>query len=125
MNQLILIGRVVKGLGEGARYVSLYSSVFEKYLGFKPYPGTLNIDVGRDVSKEFSSIPAILIPPPYDGLGYVLAYEGLIDDLKVYVIKPVITRHKWNILEVISEYNLRQYLNLHDGSIVKITIYWD
>ncbi len=121
-NILKITGRVVSGLGEGARYVRLYSSVFKEYLGITPYPGTLNISVDRDYSRELLKIRHIVIPPPYEGLGYVLAYKGVLKDLDIYVIKPLRSRYGWNVLEIISEYCLREKLGLKDNDYVEVVI---
>jgi riboflavin kinase len=36
-------GTIARGLGEGAYYVTEYSSEIRKRLGFMPFPGTLNV----------------------------------------------------------------------------------
>ncbi len=122
MNRIVLEGVVVSGLGVGAKYVKLYREMFMKYLGIDPYPGTLNIDVGKDVSSLLAEIPAKIIPPPFPGYSLVIAYKGMIDREEVYILKPCITEHDWNILEVISQYNLREKLKLRDGSLIKVVI---
>jgi riboflavin kinase len=45
ITRLTLAGRLFRGLGEGGFYVSLaeYKEWFRRYLGFDPYPGTLNL----------------------------------------------------------------------------------
>lgn len=118
-----LKGKIVSGLGVGAKYVQLYRGVFNKYLGIDPYPGTLNIDIGQDFFIYTKKLKAKIIPPPRKGLGCVLAYPGILMGIKIYVIKPCITNHGWNILEIISDKNLRKTLNLKDNDIVEIIIY--
>jgi riboflavin kinase len=121
-DKIILNGKVISGLGVGAKYVRLYRRVFEKYLGLDPYPGTLNVDVGRDVSSILAGVPAKIIPPPLPDYAAVIAYKASIGGVRVYVIKPCITKYDWSILEIISEYNLRRRFNLHDGSEISIII---
>ncbi len=121
--EIVLEGVVVSGLGVGAKYVRLYRELFIKYLGIDPYPGTLNVDVGRDVSWVLADIPAKIIPPPFPGYSPVIAYRGRIDSEEVYVLKPCITEHGWNILEIISKYKLREKLKLRDGSLIKLVIH--
>ena len=116
-------GRVVSGLGEGSRYVSLYSELFEKYLGFKPYPGTLNIVVENTTVSMDSIVNKIVIPPPGNGYVSVYAYRAYIYGVEVvYVVKPMITKHGREIDEVVSRYNLRERYCLRDGSIVELLI---
>ncbi len=116
-------GKIVSGLGEGAKYIKLYREQIRKTLGIDPYPGTLNIDVEQDMSKVLPLDKAIIIPPPRAGYGIVYAFKALLAKTEeVYVLKPAITTHSWRILEVISSYNLRRKLGLRDGVIVELTI---
>lgn len=52
-DQLLLSGTVRTGLGEGRYYLSRpgYQDRFEKALGWVPYPGTLNLDLGAEAGK--------------------------------------------------------------------------
>ena len=122
MQRIRLRGRVVSGLGEGARYVELYRRVFNDHLGIDPYPGTLNIDVGFDASTKIPHDKALVLPPPFPGLGKVLVYPGYLEYVKVFIIKPVVTKHSWRILEVISNIYLRGELDLKDGDEVELVI---
>lgn len=122
IEKIRLRGKVISGLGVGRKYVELYRQMINKYLGIDPFPGTLNIDVGHDVSEVLAKTTSKLIPPPFPGYGAVIAYKGYIEDIEVYVIKPCITSHGWNILEIISEKNLRKQLKLKDGDELEITI---
>ncbi len=45
-------GRVIRGLGEGAYYVKLYSEEIKKILGKDPYPGTINLKVSKEEYLE-------------------------------------------------------------------------
>lgn len=119
---IVVKGIVVSGLGEGAKYVKIYSEQIRRVLGIDPYPGTLNIDVQQDMSKILSLDKAIIIPPPKHGYGLVYAFKAVLMGEKVYVIKPAITIHSWSILEVISSYNLREKLGLRDGMIIELII---
>ncbi len=118
-----LRGKVVSGTGEGRRYVLIYMSVFREKLGFEPYPGTLNIDVGFDASKIYLSLNPIVIDPPSNTYKPVYALPARIDDTEGYVIRPFATSHKWNILEFIAPYCIREKLGLRDGDLVEITLY--
>ena len=119
---IILRGRVVSGLGEGAKYVELYREQIRRVLGFDPYPGTLNIEVFGEKHNPLPFNKAIIIPPPTTGYGKVYAFKAYLMNEKVYVVKPEITKHSWRIIEVISEHNLRKRLGLKDGSIVELLI---
>ena len=53
-----ITGEVTTGLGKAAYFLSkdFYVSEFIKNLGFKPYPGTLNIVIPEEFIDEISDI---------------------------------------------------------------------
>jgi len=120
-NWIVLRGKVVSGLGEGAKYVELYRERFREYLGIDPYPGTLNVELIGS-SPQLPLNKAIVIPPPRPGFGEVYAYRALLSGLEVYVVKPARTRHPPSTVEVVSSYCLREKLKLRDGSLVEIYV---
>lgn len=118
-----LCGRVFSGLGEGSRYVGIYSGVFRKHLGINPYPGTLNIDFGFNTRDVLPLDRAIVIQPPVNTLNPIYVFKGLINrEINVFVLKPWRTRYSWRVLEVICEYSLREKLGLRDGDFLEIVI---
>ncbi|MCD6488818.1 MAG: CTP-dependent riboflavin kinase [Desulfurococcales archaeon] len=118
-----LVGRVVPGIGEGRYYVNLYRDNIRQILKIDPYPGTLNIDVGVDVSKILADLSAILIPPPSKEFAMVLAYPARVNNVYGYILKPCISIHGWNILEFITEINMREKYGLKDGDHVIVYIW--
>jgi len=125
---ITLEGEVVSGLGEGRYYISLpgYCTQAIENLGFKPFPGTLNLKLAtfREFQKfqQLRQIPAIKLEPfSADGrtYGYVDCYMVLINDqVEGAIIRSERTHHGENIIEIISPFNLREHLTLQDGSIV-------
>lgn len=123
MGFIKIYGRVFSGLGEGSRYVELYRELFLKYLGFEPYFGTLNVDLGIDSSILFKRLNPVIIPPPKPTYSPLLTYKGYVaDSLEVYIVKPYVTIYDWRVLELISKYCLREKLGLRDGDYVEINI---
>ncbi|RLG79442.1 MAG: riboflavin kinase [Thermoprotei archaeon] len=117
-----LRGKVVSGRGEGRKYIEIYRNVLKKKLGIDPYPGTLNIDVGYDVSKIYLSLNPIIIEAPTNNYKPVYALPAEVDNIKGYVLKPFVTIHGWNILEFIAEISVRNKLGLKDGDLVEIKL---
>lgn len=126
-------GRVFTGLGEGRYYMSLegYVAQIVEKLGFKPYPGTLNL---RLASKEdvlnrvkLEDHPSIILSGFSDGkrtYGSVRAYIASINGYKpAAVIIPSRTIYKVDVLEVIAPVNLREHLRIRDGDLVKVRVY--
>lgn len=132
-NVITLEGKVVSGLGEGRYYMSLEGYVRQviKKLGFKPYPGTLNIRL-TDKSELMKRVvletfPPIMIKGFSNGrrtYGDVKAYRAKVNGLEpAALIIPVRTSHKIDIIEVIAPYYLRERLGLKDGDTVKVEVY--
>jgi riboflavin kinase len=64
--EIVIAGRVVHGLGEGAYYVDAYSPRFHESLGFEPYSGTLNVKIVDDDSRSainrMKQTPPLIVP---------------------------------------------------------------
>jgi riboflavin kinase len=121
-----ITGIITKGIGEGRYYVSLpgYQKQFEKKLGVKAYPGTLNFRVKRAEALEFISS---LEPVAIEGFetkdrtfGKLTGYNIKINNIQGAIIIPERSRHEGDIIEVISLVNLKQKLKLKDNSRLKI-----
>ncbi len=128
--ETIIWGRLVTGLGEGAYYVEIYSSRFHQALGFRPFPGTLNVKV--DDSESLRSVARMRQGPPlvvqgfaHEGrtFGDVLCYRVCVNDaINGAVVVAQRTHHSEDILEVIAPVNLREHLGLNDNSVIKLTL---
>ncbi len=127
-----LKGVVFTGFGEGAYYMSKkgYITQFEKQLGFKPFPGTLNIKLidenGIRVKRELQFMPGKLIKSFREdnrSFGDVKCFpasiNGRVDGAVVLIER---THYGDDVLEVVSKFNLREALSLKDGDIVELTI---
>ncbi len=123
----VIIGEVVSGLGEGAYYVRLYTPRFREYLGFEPYPGTLNVRVlfPKTVFDALCNARPIIIPGfTKEGrtFGDVKAYRVRIDGVEGAIVIPSRTVHPPKIAEVIAPVNLREKLGLRDGDRIRIEV---
>lgn len=127
---IILIGRVISGLGEGAFYISLegYRRAIEEKLGFTPFPGTLNIKLDPQYlpyRRYLDGLPGIVIPGFTNGLrtyGGVKAFKAKINGVEGAVVMPERTHHPTDVIEIIAPVKLRDALNLKDGDIVEVEI---
>ncbi len=63
---MILGGEVISGIGGegGAYYVKQYSHLIKEYLGFDPYPGTLNVRVlfPKTVFDALCGVRPVILP---------------------------------------------------------------
>ncbi len=122
-------GSVDHGLGEGYYYMSQegYRKQFRSKLGFDPYPGTLNLKLeGREAAKleVLKRAEGILIDGFTSGsrtFGGAKCLFASVSGVDCAVIIPV-RSHYENVLEVISQHQLRKKLGLRDGQMVEVSI---
>ncbi len=127
---LTLTGRAFTGLGEGAYYVDKtdYGEHFQRCLGFKPYPGTLNLRLPPSQvtrKKELEAYSGILIKGFEGGgrsFGGVKCFHATINGIEGAVILIGRTHYDASVVELIAPIHLRHGLNLKDGSKVKVII---
>ena len=122
---IVLRGRVITGRGEGELYVNLYAKQFERALGFRPYPGTLDILLEDPLKRRaLSSLNPILVNPPrgFENLVPVKCYPAELRGLRVYVVEPMLEGYDYRVLELIAEVYLRGALGLRDGELVEVLV---
>ncbi|MFX0044691.1 MAG: DUF120 domain-containing protein [Candidatus Hermodarchaeota archaeon] len=128
--EIVIGGRVVHGLGEGAYYVDVYSSRFAEALGFTPFSGTLNVKIVDEnsrnaISRMKQSPPLIVSGFTLEGrtFGDVVCYRVKVDHkVDGVVVIAQRTHHGQDILEVISPFDLRKKLNLKDDDYVTLSV---
>lgn len=131
-DRVIFEGKVVSGLGEGRYYTEQrgYVDQFKEKLGFVPYPGTLNVEIEHvernkiRLLKDSKAINIEEFKTKNRTFGGVKCFRAEINGVNGAIVLPL-RSHYSNILEFISQYYLREKLNLKDGDEVKITIYFD
>jgi riboflavin kinase, archaea type len=120
-------GKIISGMGKGTYFMSqkVYSKQFQEKLHFKPFVGTLNIKLEKNLKNP-------LVDISQDKFGLVEG-EGKLGDVKFIkavlnhivsgaLVFPAKTEHTEDVLEFISNENLRESLNLKDGDSVSVTI---
>jgi len=123
----VIIGEVVSGLGEGAYYVRQYRERFREYLGFDPYPGTLNIRVifPKTVFDALCNVKPIVIPGFVRNgrsFGDVRAYPVSVEGIDGAIVIPSRTIHPPKIAEVVSPVCIRKRLKVDDGDRVTLRV---
>jgi len=129
-------GTVAKGLGEGVYYVKAYHDKINEKLNFIPFDGTLNVKLNknfidfnfdRNVSfvidsfnkngRTFGKVKCVPVKLSTEGK------DGVIEvSRNCFIIIPERTHHR-GVVEVISEFNLREKLSLMEGDRVKLEAY--
>jgi riboflavin kinase len=120
-------GQIISGMGKGTYFMSqeIYIKQFQEKLHFKPYVGTLNVKLEKNrknplinISKEKFSL--IRGKGKFGDVKFIKAV--LNHDTAGALVFPAKTEHTEDVLEFISNKNLRGSLKLKDGDIVSITI---
>ncbi|ASI98470.1 DUF120 domain-containing protein [Thermococcus celer] len=123
----VILGEVISGIGEGAYYVKQYSHLIKEYLGFDPYPGTLNVRVlfPKTVFDALCGVRPVILPGfTKEGrtFGDVKAYRVRIDGMEGAIVIPSRTVHPPKIAEIVAPVYLRKELGLKDGSRVRVEV---
>lgn len=124
-------GTVSPGLRDGGYYLSLpeYTESVRKALGFKPFPGTLNLKItsGGGVKarlRESASKKITGFQKNRQVFGSALLFPALVGEkIKGGVIIPERSHYGEDVLELISASNLRKTLRLRDGSRLSVEIF--
>lgn len=125
-----LTGKVSSGKKEGKFFLSKkkYKEQIMDLFGIDPKEGTLNLELNEHDLNKFRSIrkkggaKIEGFEENGDEFGDVIAFDAKIDDIKCAVLIP--ERSEYNkILEIISNYRLRDELDLKDGDILTIELY--
>jgi riboflavin kinase len=129
---LRLAGRIFTGIGEGAYYITRngYEKQFIAKLGYKPYPGTVNLRLSGShdlaVRREIEVLPSILIEGFSNGVrtyGTLRCIPVLVDGkIKGHVILIQRTHYDNSVVEVIAPICIREALKLKDGDLVRLEI---
>jgi len=127
-----IVGKIVSGTRKGSYFMSLdvYQDEFQEKLGFHPFPGTLNLEVSPDNAKAIFDL---------DNQMGIIKGKGSFGDVKFLraqiipkndtatsingaILFPLKTQHENNILEFVTDLNLRKTFQLKDGDDSTIII---
>ncbi len=123
-------GTVATGLGEGQYYLSRpgYNEPFQRDLGWRPFPGTLNLEL-KDA--EASKLHVLRRSPTFTidrfdaegrtfgGVGY---HKATINGHPCATVLPNRTHHA-GVLEIIAPERLRDALPCRDGDRLTVTVH--
>lgn len=128
-NDLAIDGSVFTGLGEGSYYISQenYKNGIHSRLGFIPFPGTLNLRIVKNQLFKFDILRLKVkdFIPAFESngrvFGKVYLFSGSIGDIPVGIVLPERTHYN-DVIELVSEFKLRDKLGLKDGDSVEVKI---
>ncbi|MCX8175216.1 MAG: CTP-dependent riboflavin kinase [Candidatus Micrarchaeota archaeon] len=129
-SSIVFNGKLTHGVGEGAYYCSQegYVRGFRQKLGFKPFPGTLNVIIPPEEIEKRINL-RLQKPIEIDGFkkgnrtfGKIAAYRCTINGLPGAIVFPERSLHGLQVLEVVSEHNLKRKLGIDEGASVRIEV---
>lgn len=123
-----LAGRVKSGLERGRLFLAMpeYQKRIERIAGFKPFEGTLNLEVDEEkLNKFLKKLKEKRIEGFEKGnevFGSLLLYRVSFMGERAAIIRPAKTTHSSKIIEIIAPMNLREKFGLKDNDIVEIGV---
>lgn len=132
-SSFVFRGRVFTGFGEGGYYVSMsgYAEQFLQKLGFRPFPGTLNVRLSDPAQIEQRSQLGSLKGIDLHGfsdrrrkMGPVKCFRAMVEGKSPGAVLAIErTHYDDSVLEVVSPVNLKKELKLSDGDECTVTAF--
>jgi len=124
---MLIEGKVISGLGEGAYYVREYADRLQRSIGFKPFFGTLNIKPQRAYPSIDKYIAGTIRgfkkgDRTFGEIGYMpVKLMGDEWEEDCYLVIPQ-RKHYIDEFEIVSREKLREKYKIKDGDVLKIEI---
>ncbi len=126
---LEITGKIVSGAGEGAFFTRIdwVLQQCKEKLGFKPFPGTLNLEVASDDLSKIANLDqgkGIELNSPDPEFCNAKAFPVKLGKINAAIIMPEekVRIHAENIIEIIAPLNIKTTLNVKDGALLNIVI---
>lgn len=129
MEKLEISGKIVSGAGEGAYFTQIdwVQQQCDKKLGFKPYPGTLNLEIPEEFMPAIERLDqqkGVELISPDPKFCNAMAFQASLGEIIGAIILPEekVRVHPKNIIEIIAPLNIKASLKVKDGDSLKIDI---
>jgi CTP-dependent riboflavin kinase len=122
-------GKIVSGAGQGVYFTQIdwVLQQCDAKLGFKPFPGTLNLEVAPDDLAVIASLDekkGIELISPDPDFCNAKAFPVRLGKIDAAIIRPEekVRIHAESIIEVIAPLNIKAALNVKDGASLNIVL---
>ena len=126
---LVISGKIISGAGEGAYFTQIdwVQQQCDEKLGFKPYAGTLNLEISEEFLPAIESLDqkkgiALISPDPK--YCNAMVFQVSLGDISGAIILPEekVRIHPKNVIEVIAPVNIKTSLKVKDGDFVTVVL---
>ena len=124
-----ITGKILSGAGEGAYFTSIdwVQQQCNEKLGFKPYPGTLNLEISAKdlpIIESWTHKKGIELISPDQKFCNGKALAVSLQEISAAIIMPEekVRVHPQNIIEIIAPVNIKAALRVKDGDIVTVVL---
>ena len=116
-----LKGKIISGMGVAGKLLADYIPIFKQKLKTDYFPGTLNLKLEKDfeLPEKFEYIEPFR---KIDGTkrGGVKFFRAKIKNLPVLIIRPDLTKHPKDIIEILAPVNIKKQYGLKDGDYLEV-----
>jgi len=126
---LAITGKIVSGAGQGAFFTRIdwVQQQCNEKLGFKPYPGTLNLEISEEdlpITESLDREKGIELISPDPKFCNGKAFAVLLGKINAAIIIPEekVRVHPANIIEIIAPLNIKAALHVKDGDVVTVVL---
>jgi CTP-dependent riboflavin kinase len=125
----VLTGKIVSGIKQGVFFTQLdwvQEQCLEK-LGFKPYPGTLNLEIAHEnmaIIEDLRPQEGVELVPPNSNFCSGFVFPITVEGISGAIVVPAadVRVHGKNIIEIISHLGLKNELGVKDGDFVSLIV---
>lgn len=125
----VIRGKIVSGAGEGGFFTRIdwVQQQCDEKLGFKPYPGTLNLEIsaaGLPIIESLHKEKGIALVSPDPKFCNGKAFPVSLGEISGAIIIPEekVRVHSKNIIEIIAPLNIKASLDLKTGDFVTVVL---
>lgn len=121
-----MFGKIIEGKGIGKKFLQMekYAEQFFEKLGFRPFAGTMNLEVDEGELKGFlegrEKREISGFEEKGESFGGVTCYKVKVGGVPAALVFPEKSDHAGNVVEVISFVNLRERLKLNSGDKIQL-----
>ena len=128
-NDLIIAGKIVGGVKQGAFFTQLewFQEQCMDKLGFKPYPGTLNLEISGEylpIVESLNREEGIELISPDPKFCNAKAFSVSLGEIRGAIIMPdeKVRVHAKNIIEIVAPLKIKSSLQVGDGDLISVAI---